>query len=89
MERMELMKSGQTLKTVVPSVAQDDKLSSHQHIMLPASDIPRGPLMGPLWLGAKDQAQMDVPTSPCYAANKTATLCRLPNRQPVQDRQDM
>lgn len=39
MERMELMKSGQTLKTVVPSVAQDDKLSSHQHIMLPVSDI--------------------------------------------------
>lgn len=39
---MELVKSGQTLKTVVPSVAQDDKLSSHQHIMLPVSDVPGG-----------------------------------------------
>lgn len=48
---MELMKSGQTLETVVPSVAQDDKLSSHQHILLPASDIPWGPpLMSPVWL---------------------------------------
>jgi hypothetical protein len=39
---MELMKSGQTLKTVVPSVAQDDKLSSHQCTMLPASEISWG-----------------------------------------------
>lgn len=44
---MGLMKSGQTLETVVPSVAQDDKLSSHQHTLLPASDIPWGPLDEP------------------------------------------
>lgn len=38
-ERMENMKSSQTLKTVVTSVAQDDKLSSHQQMTLPASEI--------------------------------------------------
>lgn len=51
---MELVKSGQTLETVVPSVAQDDKLSSHQHILLPASDIPWGPLDEP-WLAVRQR----------------------------------
>lgn len=36
---MENVKSSQTLKTVVTSVAQDDKLSSHQQMTLPASEI--------------------------------------------------
>lgn len=34
---MEKRKTGQTLNTVVTSVAQDDKLSSHLLKMLPAS----------------------------------------------------
>ena len=55
---MENMRSGQTLKTVVTSVAQDDKLPSHQCMMLPASRISTGlsdePSLGP---DSKDQGQ--------------------------------
>lgn len=47
---MENVKSGQTLKTVVPSVARDDRLSSHQCIKSSTSEIPSGLFGSPPWV---------------------------------------
>ena len=69
MERMETMKSGQTLKTVVISVAQDDKLSSHQCMMLPASGKPTGLLYEPS-LGSESKARVKMDSSSSLSSTK-------------------
>lgn len=59
MERMENMQSGQTLKTVVTSVAQHDKLSSPQEMALLASKISTGLLDAPS-LGSEAKSMLTV-----------------------------
>ena len=64
---MENMKSGQTLKTVVTSAAQDDKLSSHQCIMLPASGISTGFSDEPS-LGSESKTRVKMDFSPSFCS---------------------
>lgn len=59
---METRKTGQTLNTVVTSVAQDDKLSSHRHRTLPASEISAGLSDGPS-LGSESITRLKVGSS--------------------------
>lgn len=56
-------KTGQTLNTVVTSVAQDDKLSSHPYRTLPASEMSAGLSEGPSW-GSESKTRLTVDSLP-------------------------
>ena len=63
------------LKTVVTSVAQDDKLSSHQCTMLPASGISTG-LSDEPSLGSDSRTRVKMDSSPSLCSTNKQTPTR-------------